>query len=293
MSETVTVTFACDEYLEDLRLRKGPKAEETARVRIKAHIEKPLGGKRVDKLTLDGLKRWRDKLVTISDDPEAERASKNSANRTLTVLKAVLNHSTRLHRIVDRSAWADLKPFSDVAGVRDIYLTSAQKTRLLEASGGALLNLIKAGFLTGARLSELTTTVSRDFDAKQGTLHVNGKTGERFIVLSDEAIAFFKEQAKDKTPKAWLLPRNDGSQWDRFYLSKRFREVAKRARLPTGASFYSLRHWYISQALQAGIDIELLARNVGNSAQIIRRHYHKFLQDDMRKQINKLSVQLG
>jgi integrase len=112
-------------------------------------------------------------------------------------------------------------------------------------------------------------------------------------VLSDEAIAFFEEQAKDKTPKAWLLPSNDGSQWDRYYLSKRFREVAKRARLPDGASFYSLRHWYISQALQAGIDIELLARNVGNSAQIVWRHYHKFLQDDMRKAINKLGGNLG
>ena len=62
------------------------------------------------------------------------------------------------------------------------------------------------------------------------------------------------------------------------------------AKLPAGSCFYSLRHWYISQALLAGVDIELLARNVGNSAQIIRKHYHKFLQDDVREQINKLRV---
>ena len=293
MSEVVTVKTACDDYLADLRLRKGPSAEQTAKTRIKAHIEKPLGGKRVDKLTYSELLRWRDGLVVLTDDPEKERAAKNSANRTATVLKALLNQAAKRHKIIDRTPWGDLKPFANVAGTREIYLAKDEKKRLLKAATGSLLNLIKAGFLTGARLSELTTASSGDFDAKQGTLHVNGKTGERCIVLSDEAIAFFEEQSKDKTPKAWLLPRNDGSQWDRYYLSKRFREVAKRAKLPTGASFYSLRHWYISQALQAGIDIELLARNVGNSAQIIRRHYHKFLQDDMRKQINKLSVQLG
>ena len=86
------------------------------------------------------------------------------------------------------------------------------------------------------------------------------------------------------------MPRDDGSPWDRYFLSKRFREVVKKAKLPAWASFYSLRHWYISQALKAGVDIELLARNVGSSATIIRKHYHKFLQSDLRDQINKLQV---
>jgi integrase len=196
----------------------------------------------------------------------------------------------RKHKIIDRTAWGDLKPISDVAGVRGIYLSDAQKKRLLETATGSLLNLIKAGFLTGARLSELTNTKAADFDARQGTLRVDGKTGERYIVLSHTALEFFKEQKHGKLPQAWLLPRDDGTSWDRHFLSKRFREAAKKAKLPAGASFYSLRHWYISQALLAGVDIELLAKNVGNSAQIIRKHYHKFLQSDVRDQINKLQV---
>jgi integrase len=290
MSEVVTVKMACTEYLEDLRLRKGPDAEQTAKVRIDAHIEKPLGSKRVDKLTLDGLKRWRDDLVVRSDDPEAERASKNSANRTLTVLKALLNHSSRLHKIVDRSAWQDLKAFADVQGVRYVYLTQKQIDRLLQATTGSLNALIRAGLLTGARLSELMGARVADFDSDQGILAVSGKTGLRSMVLSHAGKAFFIEQARDKLPKAWLLPRDNGSQWDRHYLAKKFRDAARTAKLPTGSSYYSLRHWYISQSLLAGVDIELLARNVGNSAAIIRTHYHKFVQDDMRRQINKLQV---
>lgn len=292
MTEVITIKKACDEYLKDLRLRKGESAEKTAKIRVDAHIQTKLGSKRVDQLTYNQLKNWRNGLVELSGNPEKERASKNSANRTATVLKAALNLAARTHKINDRTAWQDLKPFSDVAGVRDVYLTDKQKHRLLEAATGSLLNLIKAGLLTGGRLSELTNTTVADFNAGQETLRVDGKTGERHIVLSDASLAFFNEQKQGKLPQAWLLPRDDGSPWDRYFLSKRFREVAKTAKLPAGASFYSLRHWYISQALLAGVDIELLARNVGNSAQIIRKHYHKFLQSDMRDQINKLKVVL-
>jgi integrase len=290
MTEVVTVKTACDEYLKDLRLRKGESAEKTAKVRINAHIQPKLGSKRIDKLSLTILTTWRDGLVDLSGDKEKERASKNSANRTTTVLKAALNLAAKRHKIIDRTAWGDLKPISDVAGVRDIYLTDEQKKRLLETATGSLLILIKAGFLTGARLGELTNTKAADFDARQGTLRVYGKTKERHIVLSHTALEFFKEQKHGKLPQAWLLPRDDGKQWDRHFLSKRFREVAKEAKLPKGSVFYVLRHWYISEALKAKVDIELLARNVGNSATIIRKHYHKFLQDDVRDEINKLQV---
>ena len=290
MTEVVTVSMACGEYLEDLQLRKGPSAEETAKVRITAHIEKQLGNKRIDKLTLAGLKRWRDGLVITSDDLEMKRASMSSANRTAGVLKAALNHSARLHKIVDRTAWQDLKAFADVQGVRDIYLTQEQINNLIQATTGSLNALIRAGLLTGARLSELTGATVADFDPDQETLAVSGKTGKRVVVLSKKGKAFFAEQSKDKLPKAWLLPRDDGSQWDRQRLAKKFREAAQTAKLPAGSCFYSLRHWFISQSLQAGVDIEMLAKNVGNSAVIIRRHYHKFLQDDMRKQVNKLVI---
>jgi integrase len=290
MTEVVTVSMACGEYLKDLQLRKGPSAKETAKVRITAHIEKQLGNKRVDRLTLAGLKRWRDGLVITSDDLEMKRASMSSANRTAGVLKAALNHSARLHKIVDRTAWQDLKPFHSVDGVRDIYLTQEQVARLLETTTGSLNALIKAGLLSGARLSELTDATVADVDAGQGTLQVSGKTGKRTMVLSVNGKEFFTQHCKNKLPKAWLLPRDDGSQWDRRYLAMKFRKAVQSAKLPAGTTFYCLRHWYISKALSAGMDIELLARNVGNSAAIIRKHYHKFLQDDMRKQVNKLVI---
>jgi integrase len=292
MTEAITVSVACREYLEDLRLRRGPKAVETAKTKIVTHIEKPLGEKRVDKLSLDVLKRWRDKMVVVSGNPEAERASKNTANRVTKVLKAALNYSAKLHKIVDRTAWSDLPAFKGIEGVRDIYLSREEVDRLLEAATGALRALIRAGLLTGARLSELTGARVEDFDEKQGTLQVSGKTGGRNVVLSSAAIEFFRQQGSAKLPKAWLFPRDDGKPWHRDPLAKGFREAARKARLPEGTTYYSLRHWYISQALQAGMDIEMLARNVGNSAAIIRRHYFKFIQDDMRRQVEKLNISI-
>ena len=105
-----------------------------------------------------------------------------------------------------------------------------------------------------------------------------------------EACACWYRQAQDKLPKAWLFIRENGKPWDRHALSKNFRKAAIKAKLPAGSCFYSLRHWYISESLKAGVNIELLAKNVGNSAQIIRKHYHKFIRDDMRDEINKLGA---
>ena len=294
MSEVVTVKTACDDYLADLRLRKGPSAEQTAKTRIKAHIEKPLGGKRVDKLTYSELLRWRDGLVVLTDDPEKERATKNSANRTATVLKALLNQAAKRHKIIDRTPWGDLKPFANVAGTREIYLTKDEKKRLLKAATGSLLNLIKAGFLTGARLSELTTATAGDLDAKQGTLYVKGKTGERSIVLSDDGQSHFSRRwAKARRRRHGLLPRNDGSRGTGIYLSKRFREVAKSGRscrpgrastvCVTGISVRHCRRVLISNCWQ-----EMSATGRKSSGGTITSFFRM-----TSEQINKLSVQLG
>ena len=287
---TVTVSEGCEEYLVDLLTRKGDKAKRTAKDRYTTHIEKSLGKRRVDQLSLHEVEKWHKGMAKITGTEDEIRASKNSANRTLTVLKAALNYTARIHRIIDRTAWGDVKPFKDVAGVRDVYLTRPQLKRLLGVTEGALHDLIDAGRLTGARLSELTTAEAGAFDRKRGILTVTGKTGTRDMVLSRDAQTFFKEQAKGKLPKAPLFPRDDGTPWDRHFLSKRFREAVKKTKLPAGTVFYSLRHWYISEALKAGVDIELLAKNVGNSAQIIRKHYHKFIKDDVLNEIDKLGA---
>jgi len=50
--------------------------------------------------------------------------------------------------------------------------------------------------------------------------------------------------------------------------------------------FYSLRHTHVSLALLGGVNIQVLAGNLGTSIRMIEMHYGKFLRSDRRAMFN-------
>ena len=67
------------------------------------------------------------------------------------------------------------------------------------------------------------------------------------------------------------------------------------AKLPEDTVFYSLRHTYASQCLMAGMNVQLLAENMGTSVTMIEKHYGKFTKLARQQQIEagvpKLNLQ--
>lgn len=105
---------------------------------------------------LDG---WLGSMVATSGDAERIRKSKDSANRVLTMVKALLNHvmSDPSNGLTDDNAWRLVKPFRDVAKPRGTRYTDGEVRRLVKAAGdAATANLITGAYLTGARYGELT-----------------------------------------------------------------------------------------------------------------------------------------
>ena len=60
----------------------------------------------------------------------------------------------------------------------------------------------------------------------------------------------------------------------------------------SGASFYTLRHTYISSQLNAGVPTLAIAQNVGTGVAQIEKHYGKFLADDRRKMLERGQIKL-
>jgi hypothetical protein len=105
-----TVGDAVRDYLEAIA-EKGPKSERTAKYVFDASILPEFGTVLVEKLTTDRLVRWRNALATrpkrvrtkrtaarpatreTSDDDDARRKRKATANRIITMLKAALNRA--------------------------------------------------------------------------------------------------------------------------------------------------------------------------------------------------------
>ena len=257
------VSDAVADYVDHLRVHNSEAAAKDAESRLDNHLTDRIKNAEVAALRTATLARWHLSLVRKSDDPEDVRRSKDGANKLLTKLKAALNLAFTSGIVASDTEWRRVKPFRNVGGARILFLTDKQVAALLDKAEGAFKDLLTAAKLTGARYGELAGITVADLDVSQGRLHLTGKTGTRWCYLSDTALTWFKQQAKSKTPKAWLLPKSDGTQWGKSHQHRLMREVVKAAKLPSETVFYSLRHYHISKALQAGVPVQVIAENCG------------------------------
>jgi integrase len=286
-NDVTTIANACKEYVKD---RKNVKGKATARD-AEARFEREVDNHAIAKLPLDRvrqkrLEEWRDDLVTRKKRP----LSKAAANRTLTALKAALNHAVR-HRYVSAERtieWALVKPFSDANKRRDLYLDLKQRRALLEAATGAVRDLLEAAMLTGARAGELTSAKRSQFDGRTNTLTLTGKTGTRKVPLSPVASALFARLAENKLPAAWLLTRDDGREWRHSDWDELVREAAMKAELPAGTCVYTLRHSHITEAITSGMSPLEVARLVGTSLAMIDKHYGHLANTTARERLAKV-----
>jgi len=201
-----TLQDAINDYVEYVRVNKGDKAANLVPGRLTNHLSQKLKAKPITELTTREINTWLNAQVRtdkdFDDQPKLDngakadkiRASKDTANRRLAVLKACLNLAFRNGIVANDTAWRRVKAFQKTSASRTLFLTEKQVAALLSHSKDGVHNVIKAGVLTGARRGELFALTVRDFDPKEGTLRVAmGKTGARDVYLSDTAIAFFKQ----------------------------------------------------------------------------------------------------
>lgn len=285
-----TLDMAIDDYQRELAVDKGKNKALVSTRRLKNKLSDKLLALPIRDLKKAQIVGWRDGLVN-TEDPDKTRASKDTANRILTILKAALNKAYENQRVPSDRAWKTVKPFEKVGKARTLFLTEKQVSQLLDTAEGALYRLCRAGILTGARYGELAQLRVRDFDPNQGTLHITeGKTGERTCFLSNASVIFFKEQAKSKTPNALLLPMDNGDAWGRDSQTRPMKTLVQAAKLPRETVFYSLRHYHISKALLAGVQIQVVAENCGTSVRMIEKNYGKFMATDRREMFNQVAL---
>jgi integrase len=298
----LTVKAACERYVEFLKAER--KTGKDVEQRLRRHLypddegkRECLGDRLVAELTTGELEAWKRGLVRKSDDPEDERRSKDTANRILSALRAALNQAFRDEEngIPTDVAWRRVKPFKDVGRARQVHLDAEQSRRLINCCDGAFRHLVTAALITGARPPhELCTLRVRDFRADLGTLSIrDGKTGPRDIVLTEEAIGYFKEISAGRAPDALLLPKDGGSSWGKSHHIRPMRKAVSKAKLPKDCTIYSLRHTYASQSILAGMNLKLLAENMGTSIRMLEDHYGKFIAASRRKLVEESAFKLG
>ena len=288
----VTVQQAADRYLAWFREhRKGVAMAESA---VRAHISPTLGDRRLTELTTADLRAWLDRLATkaarlrsskaskkLNLRPTAEtndekRARRASANRILSVLKAILNRAFQDGLVADDSAWRKVKPFAKVDEARIRYLTDAEATRLVNACPANLRRLVRAALLTGTRWGELTSLKTADVNLSTGHLYIaESKSGRsRHVPLNPEGLEHFKALVTGKTGDELVLTREDGKPWGHNHHVRALQAACKVAKVKPAVSFHELRHTYASHLAQAGVDLLTISKLLGHAdTRITAKHY--------------------
>jgi len=196
-----TVAQAVADYLAE-HLEGRPSYYEV-KTRLAAYVLPTFIRKLVADLTAEELRRWHKAIAKqgarartkpgvpqnyrkSEGDPDAARKRQTSANRCLSVFKAVLNYVWNEEKVQCERVWLRVKPFKGADEPRTRYLTMDECKRLISACDPDFRLLVRAALETGCRYQELAQLRVRDFNADSGTLRIGkSKTHtSRHVVLN-------------------------------------------------------------------------------------------------------------
>ncbi|WP_245415910.1 tyrosine-type recombinase/integrase [Mesorhizobium denitrificans] len=288
----ITVADAIADYLTWMEGHR--KSAQDARYRAEALIIPTLGKTQVADLTAKDIRDWIQKLIKTpprlrskkgsepkfrempSDDPDALRKRKATANRTATILKAALNHAFREGHVSSDIAWRRVEPFEGVDAARVQCLEVKECQRLVNACEPPFRQLVQAALETGARYSELAAMRVADFHSDNATVTIRqSKSGKpRHIILTDDGAELFKRLTAGRAGSETLFFKEDGSAWGDCHQLRPMAAACKNAKISPPVGFHGLRHTWASLSVMGGMPLMVVARNLGHAdTRMVEKHY--------------------
>jgi integrase len=254
------------------------------RYQIETYIRPEFGALSVASLSTEHIRAWHQgiaerprrirskrngptKYSTAPMDAEAKRRRQSSANRSLIILKAVLNFAYRDGRVASDAAWRRVRPFPRVSVGKGGYLTVPQIRAMLDHVTDDFRQLVLAALLTGARYGELRRLKAGAFDPQVGSLFISdSKTRRsRHVVLNSEGQRLFGSLSAGLAPEDHILRRADGDPWNQTDCYKRLDLACDLAGIVPRVTFHQLRHTYASLLAMKGTPMAVIAKNLGHA----------------------------
>lgn len=299
--KAVTVQQACEEYVAELREKRGDASADDAAGRFRRWVygtklaETPLL-----KLTPKAIADWRTRLAATKALPQdktkaaTKPRSASALNRDMTAFRAALNLAMENGHVTSDKAWkTKLRPVENADGRRNVYLDLDQRRELIAKAPADLADLLRALSLVPLRPGAMAALTVASFDKRLSALTIgkdkNGR--DRTITLPKTTAAFFAERCKDKLPGAPLLARADGKAWDKDAWKGPVKAAAAAAGLPADATAYALRHSAITDLIALHkLDTLTVAQLSGTSLQMIERHYGHLLREHAANALARLAL---
>lgn len=300
-SKPQTVRGACEAYVERLREKKGEGAAKDAEGRFKRWVysSRKLADTELMRLSPKAVEAWVTALRKAPVIPQdkskkgTDARSDSSINRDMTALRAALNLALENGEATDDAAWrGKLKPIEAADGRRNVYLTPAERRRLIDKAAPDVALFLKAMSLLPLRPGAVAGLRVKDFDKRFKSLTIGkDKSGrDRTLVLPPATAALFVEQTKGKLPAAPIFTRADGKPWDKDAWKGPIKDAVHAAKLPTDITAYALRHSVITDlVVKHHLPTLTVAQMSGTSVAMIERHYGRLLQDQATEGLAQLA----
>lgn len=289
-----TINQALADYFAHRSAKSPSGSVNTDRAKAKASIPARLGQQKISEITSQELLRWRDGLVSETDDREKLRRAQATANRSWSILRAALNHAYGSGKVYSDHAWRRIKPFRNVDRPRTRFLSVEEAKRMLNALPRDFRQLARGSLYTGLRLGELLALRVMDF--ADGQVHVrHSKSGRpRSVPLSDEGLQFFVQLTAGRAGDESVFKRGDGEAWSRMDASRYMVRASEAAKIKPPARFHDLRRSYASLLINRGTDAEIIRELLGHAdLRMTLRAYAHLLNRTVAKVVKKKLPSFG
>jgi integrase len=304
-----TLRVISEMYLRHLAATKKPDTVEIRRQSLSPFLEYADDGRKTGEMQVSELKKAHVKaFIAYMREPRPHRRCKRRAVRWrngsvrnfVDSLHACLNWAVKEELITINPIWGLEKPSPRSRG-GECRVTPEMHRRALAASREDFRQLLVVLEATGCRPSELFNAEARHFDEKLGAIVYRGrahleegevshktsnKDKDRIIFLTGEALEVVKKLvALHPEGPLFRTGRSQGCRpggWNQMKIQRRIEQLREKAALPPTFTLYSYRHEAHTAYLEAGGGIEDLAAIMGNTPQVIRRHYSHLTDNPQR-----------
>ena len=285
ITKTSTLREIADKFLKVKARNCTPKTLHTYETQYRVHVDKPLGGKKINDLTPS-------QISSFVDDMVSNGSSADQVNRTLKVLKAILSHAQKLQLI-------PTNPAEHVEGMKhqkkEIRALESKEIKAFVRESKSDKHhalwylLLNSGMRIGEALSltwedldfendtlNISKTYDQEFGLKDGTkngstrqIKLNASTMKVLQLHHSKQLEQQLDLGKYWNPNNLIFANSVGEYVNLNNLRRRhFNEILKRANI-SDFKIHDLRHTMASHSLMNNISVLEVSHLLGHKTPLI------------------------
>ncbi len=243
------------------------------------------------------------KFITIHDiekfkNYRLNQVSISTTNIDIRTCKAIFNLALKWK-------WINNNPAKEVSllkvAQKEILSFSNNELDIIFNNGKIhnIKNIIEFALFTGCRLNEILNVQFKDINLIEGIITINNKPDfktkngrVRKLPISQKLNNLLQSILNNEgnifnlyNPEQYLFTKN-GLKYNKDYVTKSFKKILRKSKLPEKFHFHCLRHTFITNLIKKNVNINYVKELAGHADISTTMNYIHIVTDDLRAAVN-------